>query len=106
MPQALTIEQAPVLLAETPARIAALTSSLSPADLRRRPGRDEWSVNDVLAHLRACSDVRGGYILRMIAEDKPTLRAMNPRTWMQKTDYPDLEFGPSFGAFARQRPIF
>ena len=99
----LTIEQALTLLAETPARIAALASGLSPAQLRRRPGPDEWSANDVLAHLRACADVRGGYILRMLVEDGLTLRAMNPRSWMQKTDYPDLEFGASFVAFAVQR---
>ena len=39
----------------------------------------------------------------MIAEDTPTLRAVNPRTWIKKTDYLELEFRPSFRAFARQR---
>ena len=100
---ALTIEQALTLLAETPARIAAVTSGLSPAQLRRRPSYEEWSANDVLAHLRACADVRGDYIRVTIAEDRPTLRAMDPRTWMQKTDYPDLEFETSFRAFTKQR---
>jgi len=97
----LTIEQALTPLAETSARIAALASGLSPAQLRRRP--NEWSANDVLAHLRACADVRGGYILSMLAEDGLRLREMDPRSWMQKTDYPDLEFGDSFEAFAGQR---
>jgi hypothetical protein len=39
----------------------------------------------------------------MIAEDKPTLRALNPRTWIKKTDYPELEFQASLCAFATQR---
>ena len=103
MPQTTTIEEALTLLAETPARIVALTSGLSPAQLRARPSPDEWSANDVLAHLRACADVRGGYILAMLAEDRPTLRARDPRTWMRKTDYPELEFEASFRAFATQR---
>ncbi|MGH2491910.1 MAG: DinB family protein [Candidatus Limnocylindria bacterium] len=99
----LTIEQVLTLLRETPARIAALTTGLTPAQLRTAPSRNEWSVNDVLAHLRACADVRGNPILTIIAEDRPTLRAVNPLTWIKKTDYLELEFRPSFRAFAKQR---
>jgi hypothetical protein len=39
----------------------------------------------------------------MLAQDRPTLRAVNPRTWIKKTDYLELEFGPSLRAFATQR---
>ena len=99
----LTIEQVLTLLAETPARIEALTAGLPPARLRAAPSQDEWSANDVLAHLRACADVWGGCIATMLAEDAPTLRAVNPRAWIKKTDYPDLEFQPSLRAFAAQR---
>jgi len=99
----LTAEQALRLLAETPARIQSATTGLSAAELRRRPSPDEWSVNDVLAHLRACADVRGGALAIVLAEDHPTIRTTNPRTYMETTDYPDLEFGPSFRAFAKQR---
>ena len=28
---------------------------------------------------------------------------MNPRTWIKSTNYPDLEFAPSFRAFTKQR---
>jgi hypothetical protein len=51
--KSLTIEQVLTLLAETPQRIAALTSDLEPAQLHTSPNPDEWSANDVLAHLRA-----------------------------------------------------
>jgi len=101
--RSLTIEQILTLLPETPARIAALTAGLTPARLHTTPNHDGWSANDVLAHLRACADVWGNCILAMIAEDTPTLRAVNPRTWIKKTDYLELEFRPSFRAFARQR---
>ena len=57
----------------------------------------------MLAHLRACADVWGACITTMLAEDMPTLRAINPRAWIKRTDYLDLDFQPSLAAFARQR---
>lgn len=101
--ESLTIEQVLALLTETPARIEALTAGLSPAQSRAAPSQDEWSANDVLAHLRACADVWGDCIATMLAEDAPMLRAVNPRAWIKKTNYPDLEFQPSLRAFAAQR---
>ena len=99
----LTVERVLTLLAATPPRLAALTSGLEPGQLRTAPAPDEWSANDVLAHLRACADVWGNCISAMIAEDSPTLRAVNPRTWIKQTDYLDLAFRSSLGAFAAQR---
>ncbi len=99
----LTIEQVLTMLAETPRRIAALTAGLSPAKLHAVPSPDEWSANDVLAHLRACADVWGGCIEAIIAQDKPTIRAVNPLTWIKSTDYFEQEFQPSLRAFTRQR---
>jgi hypothetical protein len=99
----LTIEQVLTLLAATPRRIAALTADLAPARLQTAPYDDEWSANDVLAHLRACADVRGGPIFAIIAEDTPTVRAVDPRTWIKETNYPDLEFQRSLRAFTSQR---
>ncbi len=99
----LTIEQVLTLLTETPRRIAALTAGLSPAKLHTVPSPDEWSANDVLAHLRACADVWGGCIEAIIAQDKPTIRAVNPLTWIKSTDYFEQEFQLSLRAFTRQR---
>jgi hypothetical protein len=99
----LSIDQILTRLAEGPQRIAAATVGLTPAQLRTPPAADEWSANAVLAHLRACGDVWGGAIMRIINEDHPAWRAMNPRTWMKRTDYPDLEFAPSYEAYAAQR---
>ncbi len=91
------------LLAQGPARIGAATDGLAPAHLRTAPAAGEWSVNDVLAHLRACADVWGAAIETILAQDEPTIRAINPRTWIKRTDYLDLEFAPSFQAYAAQR---
>ncbi len=101
--KALTTEQVLTLLAATPERLAALTVGLSPAQLHAAPGDGEWSVNDVLAHLRSCADVWGNCIAAILAGDRPTLRAIDPRTWIERTDYPDQAFRPSLHAFTRQR---
>ena len=101
--QPLTIEQVLNQLEEQPGAIASLTAALQRGQLQRRPSRGEWSVNDVLAHLRSCADMWGGYIAKIIAEEQPTFRAMNPTTWIKSTDYPELEFQLSFRAFEQQR---
>jgi len=97
------MEQVLTLLAETPPRIATLTAGLARAQLHTSPSQGEWSTNDVLAHLRACADMWGNCIVAIITQDKPTLRAVNPRTWIKKTDYLEQEFQPSLRAFAKQR---
>jgi len=99
----LSIDQVLTRLAEQPKEIAALTDDLPRARLHRAPARGEWSLNDVLAHLRSCSDMWGKYIATIIAEDRPTIRAMNPTTWIKSTNYPELEFAPSFRAYRKQR---
>lgn len=99
----LTIEQILTILAETPPRIASLTAGLTPSQLHSATSHDDWSANDVLAHLRSCADVWGDCIATMLAEDKPTLRAVNPRTWIKQADYPKLEFRSSLRSFTKQR---
>lgn len=91
------------LLAATPARLAELTAGLAPEELAdgREPGA--WSARDVLVHLRACAQVWGGCVTVMLAEDHPTLRAVNPRTWLERTGDDGLAFGPSLQAFTTQR---
>jgi hypothetical protein len=99
----LTVDEVMAILPETPRRIAALTDGLTPTELRASPGPDAWSVSYVLAHLRACHDVLGGNIQRIVAEDTPRWKRESPRSWIRKTDYPDWEFEPAFAAFKEQR---
>jgi hypothetical protein len=96
-------EQLLALLRESPARIAELTVGLTPEQLRATPDFGGWSVNEVLAHLRACADVWGGCVATIVVEDEPTIRAVNPRTWIRETDYVERAFRPSFKAFRKQR---
>jgi hypothetical protein len=97
------VELALTRLEDNPRRIAALTASLTPAQLHVAPGLGEWSANDVLAHLRCCADVWGGYIRTILAEDGPTIRAVSPRGWIERTNYRELAFSASLEAFVAQR---
>jgi len=98
-----TAEQLLAALAAAPPRIAEITAGLTAAQLRAAPAPGEWSANEVLAHLRACADVWGGCAATILGQDRPTIRAVNPRTWIKGTDYLELEFQPSLQAFADQR---
>jgi hypothetical protein len=60
-------------------------------------------VTAVLAHLRACNDVLGGNMIRIVREDHPAWRAMSPRTWQRKSGYHEWTFEPSFAAFSDGR---
>lgn len=99
----LTTAEVLALLAATPPGITALTRGLTPAQLRTRAEPDEWSATEVLAHLRSCADVWGTALATLLTEDAPTIRAVNPTTWMERTDYPALAFATSLRAYTRQR---
>ena len=101
--KSLPIAQILTLLAEAPRRITATTSTLTEAQLHAAPSSGEWSANEVLAHLRSCADMWGNGIMTILAEDRPTIRAVNPRTWIKQTDYLELEFRSSLRAYTKQR---
>jgi hypothetical protein len=99
----LPIEHLLIALAEAPKQIAQFSDGLTQAQLHTAPGPGEWSANEVLAHLRSCADVWGNCIAKILSEHRPTIRAVNPRTWIKSTDYPKQKFRSSLQAFAKQR---
>lgn len=99
----LAIERILELLAATPTRIETIAASLTPDELRAVSGENEWSATDVIAHLRACADVWGGCIREILAHETPTIRAINPGAWIERTNYRELDFTTSFKALYAQR---
>lgn len=91
------------VLTRTPRRLAALTCDVDPERLDRRPSPDAWSAAEVLAHLRSCADVWGECIARILAQDRPTIRAVSPRTSIASTDHLAAPFDAHLVAFTRQR---
>lgn len=91
------------LLEETPQRLLKSAKSVDETRLHQRTSKELWSVNDILAHLRACADVWGDSIAAMLAEEHPTVPYRHPRQWIKKTDYLELDFRESLIAFTAQR---
>lgn len=91
------------ILEETPHRIRAACEGHPAEALQTRPNRESWSANEVVAHLRACVDVWGKDIRRMLTEQNPTWRHLSPRTWMRKTNYAEQSFSESFAIFVKER---
>ena len=104
MPQkTLAIDEILSMLGEGPPRITQATTGLPLKQLHAAPGPGEWSANEVLAHLRSCADVWGDCMMTILEQDRPTIRAVNPRTWIRETDYLEQEFPFSLRAFTKQR---
>src|SRR5262245_53200348 len=91
------------ILRTSVARFTEMTDGLTDAQLHAPPEPGEWSINDVLAHLRACNDILGGNMRRILTEDHPTWRRVSPRTWQAKSGYHDWQFRPALDAFKQGR---
>jgi len=91
------------LLSETPKTIARIAQGLDEQQLHRQPDVDAWSAQEIVAHLRACAEVWGRSIDRMVTEDHPTIRYVSPRGWIRKTDYLQQDFRETLRKFSEQR---
>jgi hypothetical protein len=96
-------DQILTLLSATPKEIARLARGRSDRQLHRKPAPDAWSARDIVAHLRACAEVWGGSIRRMLTQDHPTIRYVSPRGWIRRTDYLEESFEASLREFSQTR---
>lgn len=60
-----------------------------------------WSVCEQLAHLRACQEVLGGNMLRIVREDHPAWRAVSPRRGQER--YFGTPWEEALASFRTQR---
>ena len=93
------------LLSDTPKKIARIAQGLNEQQLHRQPDVDAWSAQEIVAHLRACAEVWGRSIDRMLTEDHPTIRYVSPRGWIKKTDYLQQNFRETLRGFSEQRAV-
>lgn len=91
------------LLREDTLRLERAVDGQPPGHLHAAPAAGEWSPNEILAHLRACSDVWGGNIARILAEEHPVFAGVNPRSWLKRTGYLQWQFETALHAFLAQR---
>jgi len=91
------------IISETPQRIGILVKGLDESRLQYRADAKSWSINDILAHLRACADLWTHSIYAMLAEKEPSFSDINERKWAKVTRYAELPFYQSFQAYSLQR---
>ena len=92
------------LAAATPQRLTAVTTGLSEDQLSQPLAPDEWSVLEILNHLRACEEVWMHSVMAMLAHQSPSLKEIHPREWIkQHNPYTRLNFASSLRQFVLQR---
>ena len=97
------IQQVIKLLNLGPLRIKKATSGVQASQLHVRTEEEPWSINDILIHLRACSDVWGAMIMKMLTEENPTQRYRSPRGFMKKPMYQKLNFADGLETYIQER---
>jgi uncharacterized damage-inducible protein DinB len=91
------------LLKQGPLRIKKASHNFPTNQLHARTTEEPWSINDILIHLRACSDVWGDTIMKMLAEDHPSQRYQSPRAFMKKAKYQNQEFAAGLESYTQER---
>jgi hypothetical protein len=90
-------------LNEAPRRIAACTQGLDEIRLKTAPAPDEWSAEEIMAHVRGSAEARTRTIHKMLALDNPRLPYVSPRGWVRKQKYDTLSFAENFRAYQVER---
>ena len=69
-----------------------------------KPNPHEWSLIEVVSHLRSCADLAQFRIFAMLAVDTPHLPAIHPRMdWQKIVPYSHLTLQKSLMAYTLQR---
>ena len=101
---ALAMPELTAALAATPRAIAEVARGLGADALRWRPGADEWSLTEVMAHL---VDLERTVFLprlqRMAAEDGPQFETFDPDAWSRQRDHRARDFAADLAAFGEAR---
>lgn len=87
----------------TPVCLRALAADHPPAELALARDGKTWSSQEILAHLRACSDLWTHSIYAMLAEVDPVLPDINERKYAQAARYAEVSFSEALGVFSAQR---
>lgn len=76
------------LLTAAPASIASLIEQIPAAEWAQRPAPDEWSLVEVLCHLRDTeAEINQSRLSRLMTETEPFLGAYSTTEWSEERDY-------------------
>ena len=75
------------ILAATPKKLERLIDGTSPAMLRKRPAPDQWSVNEILAHLADVEAVIGWRVRSVLGAPGTPIQAFDQDAWVTALHY-------------------
>lgn len=88
----------------TPRRLADSTAGVDNARLIQPLTLGEWSVLEILNHLRACEEVWMHSVHAMLAHQNPLLHEIHPRQWIRTSNpYTSQSFADSLQVFTLRR---
>ena len=85
----MTIEELVKIYAKGSHLLRETVSGMSDEDLKARPVPGRWSTLEVICHLADTESVYAERMKRVIAEDEPPLRGMDPDCWLPRLAYHD-----------------
>jgi hypothetical protein len=91
------------ILIDAPHRILASVEGLNDAQLRTSPNPDEWSLVEIMAHVRGAAEIWTRSIFDMLKVNSPELTYVHPRTWIKNQGYAKLSFDENFQAYKADR---
>jgi hypothetical protein len=103
VPTSAEIQRHQQVLEDTPRRLSEMARGRTDQALAIPPGPKAWSPVEILAHLRACSDLWTHSIYAMLAERSPALALLDERRWARTARYADAGFRRSLMAFTLER---
>ena len=97
-------DSALAILRSTPAALHSLTADLSAADWRKSPQAGEWSVTEILCHLRDVEqEVNLPRLHKVMQEANPFLPAKDTDRWAQERNYGEQDGAGALTAFTERR---
>lgn len=91
-------------LQSTPAVFAEIARGLQPEAWTRRPGKTEWNLIEILAHLRDVDrEVNFGRIRSTMRGDNPFLPGANTDSWVRERNYTTEEGTAALMEFTQTR---
>lgn len=83
----MSIEELLDQYAAGPHLLREAVAGMSDEQLKAKPVPDRWSTLEVICHLSDAEGVYAERIKRVIAEDEPSLRSMDPDAWLSRLAY-------------------
>jgi len=86
-----------------PERLREEVEGLDEAQLRFRPGDGQWSIKEVIGHLRDFVEIDYDRLARMIAQESPLLLDYDQETLVREGNYQEADVREVLGELANFR---